>query len=179
MMATSTLVPLREYLETSYRPDRDWIDGEVRERNMGEGQHASVQGFLIGLFRLHRDEWDVRVLPEQRVQTSARHYRIPDVCVTRRSAPFEAIVHTPPLLCIEILSREDRMSEMQERVDDYLGMGVEVVWLVDPRRRKAFIADASGLRESSQVLTVPGTAVAVQVSEAFAELDELEGKTQA
>lgn len=178
-MATATLVPLREYLETSYRPDRDWIDGEVRERNMGEGQHSSVQSFLTRVIGNHASEWDVRVYPEQRVQTSESHYRVPDVCVVRRSAPFEAIVHTPPLLCIEILSREDRMSEMQERVDDYLAMGVEVVWLVDPRRRKAFIADASGLHESSQVLTVPGTVVRVQVSEAFAELDELEGKTQA
>jgi Uma2 family endonuclease len=174
-MATSTLVPLGEYLETSYRPDRDWIDGEVKERNMGEGQHAAVQGFFIGLFRERRMEWGIRVLPEQRVQTSAQHYRIPDVCVTHRSAPFEAIVRTPPLLCIEILSRDDRMSEMQERVDDYLGMGVEIVWLVDPRRRKAFAADAHGLQEMQAELTVPGTAIRIPVTEVFVELNELEG----
>ena len=47
-MATSTppFVPLEEYLRTSYRPDRDWIDGETKERNMGEQPHASVQGLL-------------------------------------------------------------------------------------------------------------------------------------
>ncbi|WP_433965279.1 Uma2 family endonuclease [Tunturiibacter gelidiferens] len=178
-MAASTLIPLQEYLETSYRPDRDWIDGEVKERNMGEGQHANVQGFFTRVIGNHAIEWQVRVYPEQRVQTSAKHYRIPDICVTRRSAPFEAIVHTPPLLCIEILSREDRMSEMQERVEDYLGMGVEIVWLVDPRRRKAFVSDAQGLREAVEELTVPGTAIRVAVTEAFAELDELEGKAGA
>ena len=178
-MAASTLVPLQEYLETSYRPDRDWIDGEVKERNMGEGQHANVQGFFIRVIGNHAIEWQVRVYPEQRVQTSMEHYRIPDICVTRRSAPFEAIVRTPPLLCIEILSREDRMSEMQERVEDYLGMGVEIVWLVDPRRRKAFVNDAQGLREAVEELTVPGTAIRVAVTEVFAELDELEGKAGA
>ncbi|NYF90326.1 Uma2 family endonuclease [Tunturiibacter empetritectus] len=175
-MAASTLVPLQEYLETSYRPDRDWIDGEVKERNMGEGQHAVLQKFFTLLFGTREQQWSVRVLPEQRVQTSTEHYRIPDICVTRRSAPFEAIVHTAPLLCIEILSREDRMSEMQERVEDYLGMGVEIVWLVDPRRRKAFVNDALGLREAVEELTVPGTAIRVAVTEVFAELDELEGK---
>jgi Uma2 family endonuclease len=94
------------------------------------------------------------------------------------TAPFETIVHTPPLLCIEILSRDDRMSEMQERVDDYLGMGVAMVWLVDPRRRKAFMTEPHGLREAADELTVPGTPIRVAVTEVFAELDELEGKTQ-
>jgi len=49
-MATSTLVPLQVYLETDYRPDCDWIDGEVKERNAGEGQHSNLQLF----FRLLR-----------------------------------------------------------------------------------------------------------------------------
>ncbi len=37
-MSTSTplFVPLEVYLRTSYRPDRDWIDGEAKERNIGE-----------------------------------------------------------------------------------------------------------------------------------------------
>jgi len=174
-MATATLVPLSEYLQTAYRPDCDWIDGEVRERNMGEGPHSVVQGFFTIFFGVRTKEWNIRVLPEQRVQTSANHYRIPDVCLVRKTDPFEPIVQTVPLLCIEILSRDDRMSEMQERVDDYLGMGVQTVWLVDPRRRKAFVADNQGLHQVEE-LTVPGTAIQVATTEVFAELDELEGK---
>jgi Uma2 family endonuclease len=128
-------------------------------------------------FRQHGTEWQVRVFPEQRVQTSAKCYRIPDICVTRKSSPFEAIMTVPPLLCIEILSRDDRMSDMQEKVDDYLQMGVEVVWVVDPRRRKAFQTDGRSLQPVEE-LTVHGTAIRVTVTEVFAELDELEGKTQ-
>jgi Uma2 family endonuclease len=174
-MATKTLVPLSEYLGTTYHPDCEWIDGEVRERNMGEGQHSVVQGFFIVLFHSRRQEWQVRVFPELRVQTSTTHYRIPDICVTRKSSPFEAIVHTPPLLCIEILSPDDRMSDMQEKVDDYLEMGVEMVWVVDPRRRKAFQTDGRSL-QPVDVLTVHETAIRVPVADAFVELDELEGK---
>jgi Uma2 family endonuclease len=174
-METSAVVPLSEYLRTSYRPDRDWIDGEVRERNMGEGQHASVQKFLIRFLGDREEEFGIKVWPEQRVQTSATHYRVPDLCVSRGSAPFEQIVRTPPLLCIEILSWDGRMIEMQERVDDYLGMGGEMVWLVDPRRRKGFVVSAEGQRPVEE-LTVPGTAIRVELGAVFAELDELEGK---
>src|ERR1700722_2357008 len=118
-MATSApvIVPLAEYLETVYRPDRDWIDGEARERNMGEQSHAIIQAFLAYLFRLRSRDWNVRVLPEQRVQVLPNRFRVPDVCLVPYKAPIEEIVRTPPLLCIEILSRDDRMSEIQERVE--------------------------------------------------------------
>lgn len=173
-MATSTAVstPLEEYLTTSYRPDCDWVDGEVRERNVGEQPHANVQAFLAYVFRLHLDDWSVRGLPEQRVQTSDRHFRIPDICVIRRETPFEAIVRTAPLLCVEILSREDRMGEILERVEDYLGMGVKAVWVIDPWRRKAYTAIRMGSLDAvPDVLTVEGTAIRVPLAEVFAELD--------
>ncbi len=176
-MATSTLVPLDEYLKTSYRPDRDWIDGEIKERNVGERPHAMIQKFFTMFFGQREEEWNVQVLPEQRVQTSESHFRIPDVCLIRPSDPFELVVRVPPLLCIEILSWDDRMTEMQERVDDYLEMGVRTVWVVDPRRRKAFIADVQGSR-GAQELTVPGTAIAVKVTDVFAELEKLEAKAK-
>ena len=176
-MATSTrvCVPLEEYLETTYRPDRDWIDGELKERNLGETKHAAIQGFLITLFGINEQLWNVRVLPEQRVQTSARHYRIADVCLVRMETGYEPIIRTAPLLCVEVLSRDDRMSEMQERVDDYTGMGVDTVWVIDPRRRKAYQASADGvMRQGSERLTVPGAAIVIPVQEMFARLDWME-----
>jgi Uma2 family endonuclease len=176
-MATTTVVPLSEYLRTSYRPDCDWINGELRARNVGERPHAMIQKFFTMFLGSQEKAWGVQVLPEQRVQTSADHYRIPDLCVVRVSDPFEAIVRVAPLLCIEILSYDDRMTEMQERIDDYLHMGVETVWVVDPRRRKAFQTDGLSLQPVDE-LTVPGTAIRVEVSGVFAELNELEGKSK-
>lgn len=173
-MAT-TVVPLSEYLETTYRPDRDWIDGEVRERNMGEQPHAAVQGFLTYLFRSNAERWGVRAFPEQRVQTSQEHYRIADLCVVRRGIGEEPIVRTPPLLCVEILSRDDSMSDMRERADDYLLMGVGAVWIIDPRRRRAYFSTSEGLTmPAGEVLVVEGTKIEVPVSAIFAELDDLE-----
>jgi hypothetical protein len=41
---------LADYLRTSYRPDCDYVDGEVQERNGGEFDHAAVQAFLTSCF---------------------------------------------------------------------------------------------------------------------------------
>ena len=45
-MATSTLIPLAEYLKSSYRPDREYIDGELVERNRAEWEHSRIQAYL-------------------------------------------------------------------------------------------------------------------------------------
>jgi Uma2 family endonuclease len=179
-MATSTpvIVPLEEYLSTSYRPDRDWIDGETKERNMGEQLHAIVQVFFAHLFKNHARDWNIRALTEQRVQTSTKRFRIPDVCLVSRNTPIEPILHTPPILCIEILSRDDRMSDIQERVEDYLAMGVPTVWVVDPRRRRAYAALSTGILQPAPTeLTVANTEIRVPIADIFAELDELEAQS--
>ncbi len=179
-MATSTPVhiPREEYLNTTYRPDRDWIDGETREHTMGEQPHASVQGFFTRVLGNLAADWNIRAFPEQRVQTSAANYRIPDVCVVRRATPMEPIVVTPPLLCIEILSRDDRMSDIQERVEDYLAMGVQAVWVVDPQRRRAYETLPNGaMHPVPRELTVAGTEIRIPVPDVFAELDELEAQS--
>lgn len=42
-MATTAHISLSEYMETSYRPDREYLDGEIRERNVGKFEQARVQ----------------------------------------------------------------------------------------------------------------------------------------
>ena len=173
-MATSTLVPVSEYLRTSYRPDCDWVNGEVIERNMGEKPHSRIQQFLCQYLGNREEELGIVVYPEQRVQTSETHYRVADVCVTRAGSPDdleELIVTTPPLLCVEILSRRDSLIDMQDRVDDYKRMGVVEVWVVDPLGRKAYRASERGfLRPEEDVLRVEGAEIEIPLEALFAAL---------
>jgi Uma2 family endonuclease len=174
-MATSApvLVPLEEYLRTTYRPDRDWIDGETKERNLGEKPHARIQAFFTRFLGNREEEWHILVYSEQRVQTSATHYRIADVCVCRAEDPDPAIVRTPPLLCIEVLSKDDTLSETLDRVNDYAAMGVTQVWVVDPLRRRVYMANERGFEQpASGELTVPGTPIRVSVDAIFEDLDK-------
>ena len=152
-MAARSIVSVHEYLSTSYRPDCDYVDGVILERNVGEFDHARLQGALILYFGIRRKEWGVVVIPEQRVQVSPTRFRVPDVCVIVDEGRPEQIFRTPPLICIEILSKDDRLSEMQERVDDYLNFGVRCVWILDPSRRKGWRCTADGMREVTDLRT--------------------------
>src|SRR6266567_3517249 len=139
-MATASLIPVSEYLRTAYEPDCDYIEGELQERNVGELSHGFLQLILAAKFHGNRREWNIVAGTEVRVQVAPDRYRVPDICVQRRSDPHDPIVATPPLICIEVLSPEDRMQRMQERIDDYARMGVEHIWLIDPNSRHAWVA---------------------------------------
>ena len=172
-MATATLISVSEYLRTTYRPDRDFLAGILKERNMGEQPHARIQMILGRIFGVHRNDWRVRVLSEQRIQTSPDHYRIADVCVLRSSDPKDPIIRFPPLLCIEILSKDDTLGELQLRVNDYAGLGVEHIWAVDPWKRLAYVASPRGfLQPEDNILRIPATPIQIDLVTLFAELDE-------
>lgn len=172
-MATAVQVPLSEYLHTSYEPDCEWIDGELKERPVGEGSHAFIQTFFIKFFGSKEDLWGIRVTQELRTQVSESHFRVPDVLVLRADAPFEEIVRTPPVLCIEILSPSDRMVDMQDKIDDYIAMGVAGIWVVNPRSRKAFMVDRGALIPVEELI-VEGTEIRIPVREIFSQLRALE-----
>ena len=65
-----------------------------------------------------------------RIRVTPRRVRIPDLCVFLTD-PQQRVPSTPPFLCIEILSPEDRMSRLEVRINDYLTMGVGTVWVLD------------------------------------------------
>lgn len=170
----STLIPVSEYLATMYHPDCDYVDGEVVERNLGEREHAALQGILQAIFHNNRRAWEVVTFPELRVQVAATRFRIPDVCVLRTSDPRESIVRQPPLLCIEILSPEDTLKRTRERAEDYFRMGVEHVWIFDSASREVWVCTSSAMRAiRTGDLTVQSTLIRVSLGEVWAEYDEL------
>jgi Uma2 family endonuclease len=163
---------VREYLRTSWSPDREFVDGRIEERNLGEKEHSIIQGYLTFLFNLKRQEWEVRVFPELRTQTQARRFRVPDVLVVRSGENFERYVTQHPLIAIEILSPEDSLRAMQEKAAEYRQFGTEHIWIIDPEPRIAYRYEDGNLEEiHSAELTVPGTPIRVVLSEMFAELD--------
>jgi len=165
-MPIETAVPLSEYLNTSYRPDCDYLEGELLERNVGEWDHSRLQ-MLLGRYLSNREsQWGILVVTEQRLQVKPKRFRVPDITVLKGSRPAGGIVTEPPFLCIEILSPDDRMAEMQERIDDYLAFGVRYVWVVNPRTRHANIYTADGIREVRDgVLTTADPDISVSLSD--------------
>jgi Uma2 family endonuclease len=171
-MAAATQIPLSEYLETSYRPDREYVDGELRERNVGNWEHARVQALLAAWFVTHEGQWGAMAETERRmlIPKSATRFdvRTPDLVVVLAGdhppTPIE-----PPLLAIEVLSPEDSYSDTQERARDYQQMGVEMVWIVDPRTLTGRMCSGAQWVEARR-LEVPGTPLFIDRDEIFRQI---------
>lgn len=168
-MASTVSISVSEYLRSSYRPDRDYVDGMLEERNVGEHDHAALQAALILWFGQRQQEWNIEVLPEQRMQISATRFRVPDVCLVSRDMPVEQILTKPPLACIAILSPEDTMRRMQERVEDYRKFGVQNIWIFDPGTRRGYNCQPSGWLDANE-FRVAGTPIHVILSDIFSRL---------
>ena len=146
-MPTGRAVTLSEYLATSYRPDCEYVDGELLERNVGEWDHSRLQS-LVSCYLCEREkQWRILVAIAPRIRVAATRFRVPDISVLTGPPPDGGIIVEPPFLCIEILSPSDRMMEMQERIDDYLAFGVRYVWLLHPRTRRAFVYSLDSVRD--------------------------------
>ncbi|SNS22956.1 Endonuclease, Uma2 family (restriction endonuclease fold) [Granulicella rosea] len=169
----SQLISVEEYLKTHYRPDVDFVDGEIEERNVGEFDHADVQ-MAIGVFlRAQQQQWNIRVVPQVRVQISATRYRVPDICVIPGDWKREPIVRVPPLLCVEVLSPRDRLKRVHKRIQDFFDMGVLAVWILDPVTRTAYVCDREGMAPHREgTLLVEGTSISVPLEAIFSTLDE-------
>ena len=167
-MKTGALVPVEEYLRTTYDPDCDYVDGEVLERNLGERDHSKLQREFILFFGIRQKTWNVVVFPEQRVQVSPTRFRVPDICVYAGEEPQEQIFRTPPFICIEILSPEDRWERMQQKIDDYLRFGVPYVWVINPPDQRAWAYTKDGSAEVRDgVLRTENPSLAVPLDEIF------------
>ena len=167
-MGATTLISVDEYLNTSYSPDREYVDGQVVERNLGEKTHGRIQRNLIVFIARIAKDLGIEVYPEQRVQVSPRRFRIPDVTVVKASQLQDEIFRLPPHLCIEILSKDDTMDYMQEKIDDYLRFGVPYIWIINPRNLKGYVVTAAGMVEAkSGVLETQDPNIAVPLPAVF------------
>jgi Uma2 family endonuclease len=168
---TSTLVSVDEYLHSAYDPDCDYVDGMVEERNVGELEHSTFQYEFSRALGDGARSAKVRVLPEQRVKVAPFRYRVPDLCVMLGRRMDSPILTEPPLICVEITSREDRLDRLIRKLRDYVAMGVPHVWVVDPRERVGFIyKDGLDLNESG-IFEAPEIGLRINLADIFAAID--------
>ena len=176
-MAASVLVPLEEYLATCYRPDKEYVNGELVERSVGEHDHSYLQALISAFFVSRQTDLNIRTFTEQRVRlrdaANDKRYRIPDICVVRKPYQRERVLSHPPYLIVEILSPGDHTSETLRRVNDFASFGVTHIWIVEPAERKLFEADERGIRDlAGNIGQLPEIGLTVDFNEFFQQLDE-------
>ncbi len=167
-MSSAVLVPLSEYLGQTYHPDRDYVEGILQERNVGEISHSDAQTAVAAFVRAQLRGFWAGV--EVRVQVKANRFRVPDVTIVRGGKPEGRIITQPPEIAVEVLSPDDRAADIQERIDDYLSFGVPCVWVIHPETRRAWLHTSDGSREAKDgVLRNPAGDVAVPLAAIFDE----------
>jgi len=165
-MELQTLVPIEEYLSTSYSPDCEYKDGLVLERNVGTEPHSWLQGQLVAYFNRRRKQWKIRAYAELRIKVRENRYALPDVCVYNEPAPKERYPSVLPFLWIEILSPSDIMIDVWGKANELIRCGVPYVWIIDPETLESELRTASGVTHiSDKTLSIPATSIVIPLEE--------------
>jgi len=158
------LTYVEDYLHTTFEgADREYVDGEIIERNMGELPHAKLQGRLIQELMSIGAALRLQIPPEIRIQTRLTRFRVADIAVWRPGDIGKRIPTVPPFLVVEIVSAEDRLVRLEPKIQEYLAHGVEWIWVIDPDERRAMSyspGDPGGalvdeLRTENPAITIP------------------------
>ena len=115
----------------------------------------------------------------------ARQARAPDVCfISKRSlAKYKPSRSDPiptliPDLAVEVLSKSNTPKEIELKLNQYFTAGVQLAWVIDPKRRKATIhtslteqvtIDIDGVLDGGKV--VPGFRITLR--ELFDRADQM------
>lgn len=169
-MSVGASYSVEDYLHTSYCPDREYRDGALLERNVGDKAHARLQGAIYAYLHRRRKQWHVEVYPELRVKVREDWYPIPDVCVYDGPDFEERYPSRPPLLWIEILSQDDRMIDVWNKANELVRCGVPNVWIIDPHTLESELRSPAGTaRVLDNTLQVPGTDIVIPLKQAIEE----------
>jgi len=170
-MSVGTLIPVEEYLRTSYHPDREYRDGIVMERNVGDIAHSTMQRQLTRFCGNRAKQWQIDIYPELRICVRENWYPVPDVCVYLLPKPEGRFPTTLPLLWIEILSHDDRMVEVWQKAKDLVDCGAPYVWIVEPNTLESQLMTPAGgpNQVPGKTLQIPGTPIVIPLLEVMEE----------
>lgn len=143
-------VSVDQYLNASYHPDVEYVDGVLIERGMPSHLHGIFQALLAAYFHTYRREFGFVVATEARTRIVERaRYRVPDVVIT--PLPFEPdrVITKTPWIVVEIESPGDTAAEQRRRLRDYVQVGVPHPVLLDPEESIAYRFERGSLIETA------------------------------
>lgn len=150
-------MPLEQFLEETRQQPFELINGEKKLIMPTVLGHSEViQTLFIALYlfvtgrglgrvysettfilpdRLDRDRVEGSRTPDVMVYLGERVAQYQDANPDWRELPLPLV----PDLVVEVVSPNDRYSDVDEKVDVYLADGVRLIWVVDPQRGKVHI----------------------------------------
>ncbi len=163
-MSSPTLVSLEEYLTRSEKPTCEYIDGVLRPKPLPTKLHGVIEFLLVAILRSQ----GVEAVAEVTVRLSKTRFLVPDVIAAPRiQDPYPT---EPVMLCVEILSPEDRLGATLAKCEQYHSWGVPYCWVIDPVKQTAWeYHSGSDPARIEREGTVRANALVVKMSELFAQ----------
>lgn len=139
-MITATNKIYFTYRDISRLPDGSYeiIDGERRDMTPTGFEHGRLESRLSETLSRHLKDKGYVAVGEVGILISKQPLRIRAadvVYLSKEKAPQQpkGILEIAPDLVIEIISESNTSWEMNDKVKDYLSIGVEKIFLVDPQ----------------------------------------------
>ena len=129
------------------------VDGELIEMPGAGMLHNLIAALIYELIRDFAREHDLGLAFTDGlgyvIRRDPDQVRIPDASfVASDRLPAEGIPESfspvAPDLAVEVVSPNDNASDLHEKVQEYLGAGVQTVWVVWPRLRSVTVHHADG-----------------------------------
>jgi Uma2 family endonuclease len=170
---TVPLVPVEEYLRSSYEPECEYVDGVLEPKALPSPPHSLLHNVLTRALYPCQDSHDFLALTELRIAIGPRRYRVPDIALMPTAWTDDRTLI--PLAAIEILSPTDRTADLIARVSDLHALGVRNLIVADPKTRSLFLAGSDGLLKGIPpgvvTLDLPGrSALTLDFAEMFAQV---------
>jgi Uma2 family endonuclease len=119
------------------------VEGTLVEKSMGvqESRIAFKLGYYF-LEYLETHDFGFITGPDGPYRMKMQNVRMPDVAYTawskfpsRAAADEPSISPVSPSLVVEVLSESNTKKEIEKKLLEYLESGVELIWIVDPKKR--------------------------------------------
>jgi Uma2 family endonuclease len=165
MSTIATLVSVEEYLRRTEKPYCEYIDGILYPKPMPTLRHGMIEHSLVTLLR----GAGLEAAAEVTVRLSETKFLVPDVIAAPAlQGPYPT---EPVLLCVEILSPEDRLGAMLAKCEQYHVWGVPFCWVIDPEKQTGWEYHQGGepLRVAPEGVLRAGK-IAIQLTELFSGL---------
>lgn len=173
-MATAPAVPLvsvDEYLNASYEPEMEYVNGVLIEKGMPTVPHNLLERVLLFWFAQFEQQLRFKVMHEVRTVIVERaRYRLPDILLVPRPLHSD-ICNVVPWAVIEIISPDDTIRKTRDRFLDYAELGVKHVLQLDPEEYVAHRFDhGSWIQTRFESLELPTGTVPFDSEELFRRL---------
>jgi len=142
------LVTFEEYLD--YQQDSEvsyeLIDGELAEMPPALFRHVLIADFIDTAFKqeINKQQLPWLSLREIGIRTAMYRSRIADICVATKQQLFDsldkvAILNSPPLLVVEVISPESVTRDYRYKRSEYASLGIPEYWIVDAQETKVSV----------------------------------------